>query len=201
MYWYGGWNHWCNRCSGVYRINARPPANVESLFPVYNDASTWNLDLLAPIGQRYELSITDTPQFYREIPQHLYAGWVQDDWAVSSRLTLNVTRDTMAEMGWCPSGRLFEAAACRSPVVSDWFDGLDAFFTPGSEILIARDTEEALDALDMSDRELEQIAAAAHARFRADHTSARRAEEMLAAFEAPAAAMMAQRTEAGECGA
>ena len=93
------------------------------------------------------------------------------------------------------------AAACSAPVVSDWFEGLDEFFAPGSEILIARDTAEALDALDMSDRELGRIATAAHARFRADHTSARRAEEMLAAFEAPRAAMAAHRMEAGECGA
>jgi spore maturation protein CgeB len=112
-----------------------------------------------------------------------------------------VTRDTMAQMGWCPSGRLFEAAACRAPVVSDWFDGLDEFFEPGREILIARDTEEALNALDMPDRELEQIAAAAHERFRKDHTSARRAQELLAAFEVPKAPALAQRMEAGECGA
>ncbi len=50
----------------------------------------------------------------------------------------------------------------------------------------------------MSDHELERIAAAAHARFRADHTSARRAEEMLAAFEAPRAAVFAHKMEAGE---
>jgi hypothetical protein len=66
------------------------PANITQVLPVWNDASTWNLDLLAGVAQRYELSVTDTPQFYREIPQHLFAGWIQDDWAVSSRLTLNL---------------------------------------------------------------------------------------------------------------
>ena len=49
----------------------------------------------------------------------------------SSRLTLNVTRSAMAEMGYCPSGRLFEAAACQTPVVSDAWEGLDQFFAPG----------------------------------------------------------------------
>ena len=62
----------------------------------------------------------------------------------SSRLTLNVTREAMARMGWCPSGRLFEAAACGVPILSDWFDGLDSFFAPGHEILVAHTTDDAL---------------------------------------------------------
>ena len=66
------------------------PANIAQVLPVWNDASTWNLDLLAGVAQRYELSVTDTKAFYREIPQHLYAGWIQDDWTVSSRLTINL---------------------------------------------------------------------------------------------------------------
>jgi spore maturation protein CgeB len=134
--------------------------------------------------------------FVRHVPPDLHPAFYS-----SSRLTLNVTRDSMAEMGWCPSGRLFEAAACGAPVVSDWFEGLDEFFVPGSEILIARDTAEALAALDMSDHELERIGAAAHARFRADHTSARRAEEMLAAIEASGSAAATHGAEADECGA
>ncbi len=55
----------------------------------------------------------------------------------SSPLTLNVTRGSMAAMGYCPSGRLFEAAACGTAVLSDWWTGLDSFFEPGAEILIA----------------------------------------------------------------
>ena len=65
----------------------------------------------------------------------------------------------MAEMGWCPSGRLFEAAACGAPVLTDAWDGLDAFFAPGREILIARGTEEAVAALELGDDELARIAA------------------------------------------
>ena len=60
------------------------------------------------------------------------------DFYSSSRLTLNVTRAAMARMGWCPSGRLFEAAACGAPILTDAWDGLDTFFTPGDEILVAR---------------------------------------------------------------
>src|SRR5205823_1548219 len=50
----------------------------------------------------------------------------------STRLTLNVTRRPMAEMGYCPSARLFEATACGSAVLTDYWDGLEEFFTPGS---------------------------------------------------------------------
>jgi spore maturation protein CgeB len=98
----------------------------------------------------------------------------------SSRLTLNVTREAMAAMGWCPSGRLFEAAACESPILSDWWEGLDSFFTPGEEILVARSSDDTLAALDSPDSELKRIAARARERILAEHSSARRAEELLA---------------------
>jgi spore maturation protein CgeB len=96
----------------------------------------------------------------------------------SSRLTLNVTRAAMARMGYCPSGRLFEAAACGVPVLSDSWEGLDEFFTPGEEILLASSTEEAMEAVSRSDESLRRIAEAARERTLRDHTSARRAEEL-----------------------
>lgn len=101
----------------------------------------------------------------------------------SSRLTLNVTRHAMAAMGYCPSGRLFEAAACGVPILSDGWDGLDAFFTPGSEILVARGTEDALDALRAGDAELARIARAARDRTLAEHTAGHRAAALEAALE------------------
>lgn len=97
----------------------------------------------------------------------------------SSRLTLNVTRRDMAAMGWAPSGRLFEAAACGTPVLSDDWEGLSAFFEPGREILLARTTEDALAALDRSDAELAAIGRAARERVLAEHTSDHRAGELL----------------------
>jgi spore maturation protein CgeB len=96
----------------------------------------------------------------------------------SSRLTLNVTRQAMAEMGWCPSGRLFEAAACGTPLLSDGWEGLDAFFAPGREILVARTTDEAVAALDLSDAELKRIAQASRERVLSEHTSDHRAAEL-----------------------
>lgn len=96
----------------------------------------------------------------------------------SSRLTLNITRGSMARMGWCPSGRLFEAAACGVPVLSDAWPGFEEFFTPGREILLAHGTDDALAALDLPEAELRRIGAAARERVLDEHTSAHRAAEL-----------------------
>jgi spore maturation protein CgeB len=98
----------------------------------------------------------------------------------SARLTLNVTRKAMAEMGYCPSGRLFEAAACGVPILSDWWEGLDEFFEPDKEILIARTADDAIAALNLPASRLQRIAAAARERTLRDHTADRRARELVA---------------------
>ena len=96
----------------------------------------------------------------------------------SSPITLNITRRAFAEVGYCPSGRLFEAAACGIAVVSDSWDGLDEFFTPGEEILVARDTADALAAIDLPREELARIGRAARQRTLAEHTADHRAVEL-----------------------
>jgi len=63
------------------------PANIEQLFPVWDDVSTWNLAALSPITRRYTFG---NGQFRNVLPEYNYAGWVQDDWAITSRLTLNL---------------------------------------------------------------------------------------------------------------
>ncbi|MGD9617850.1 MAG: glycosyltransferase [Alphaproteobacteria bacterium] len=97
----------------------------------------------------------------------------------AARATLNVTRRSMAESGWCPSGRLFEAAACAAPILSDWWEGLDAFFAPGSEILVVYSTEDVLAALDRDDGELRRIGETARERALSEHTAERRAAELV----------------------
>ena len=97
----------------------------------------------------------------------------------SSKVTLNVTRAAMAKYGYCPSGRLFEAAACGTPILSDAWDGLDTFFEPGKEILLAGTTEEAVDAIALPPAELARIGRAARERALADHTAERRAEQLI----------------------
>jgi spore maturation protein CgeB len=100
----------------------------------------------------------------------------------SSLLTLNITRRAMADMGFCPSGRLFEAAACGVPILSDEWNGLDQFFRPGSEILTARSTSDAVEALSLPHGEIRKIADAARERTLDEHTAEQRAlylEEIL----------------------
>lgn len=99
-------------------------------------------------------------------------------------MTLNVTRKAMADMGHCPSGRLFEAAACGTAILSDGWEGLDEFFEPGREILVVRSTEDALAALERGDEEIAAIARAGRERVLAEHTSDHRALDFEAAIAA-----------------
>ncbi len=100
----------------------------------------------------------------------------------SSRLTLNVTREGMAKFGYCPSGRFFEAAACGTPLVTDWWKGLDTFFQPGEELFLAHATEDVLHALD-SGEDLMRMAQRARERTLAEHTGNCRADELLGYFD------------------
>jgi spore maturation protein CgeB len=101
----------------------------------------------------------------------------------AQRFTLNVTRADMVRAGWSPSVRLFEAAACATPVISDRWEGLDAFFVPGEEIVIADDARDVLRAL----REVDRAAMGARARERvlAEHTAQRRVEQLEALVGVP----------------
>jgi spore maturation protein CgeB len=120
--------------------------------------------------------------FVRHVPPQEHPAFY-----ASSRLTLNVTRQAMAEVGFCPSGRLFEAAACGTPVLSDFWPGLDTFFEPGRELLCATTTAEANAALQLGDDELARIGAAARERALSSHTAAHRAAELEAALDDAAA--------------
>jgi spore maturation protein CgeB len=104
----------------------------------------------------------------------------------SSPLTVSVTRAPMAACGFCPSGRLFEAAACGVPVLSDAWPGLETFFTPGDEILIAGSTDEALAILALPRRDLAQIGRRARARVVDEHSSLQRAAQLVSLIEASA---------------
>jgi spore maturation protein CgeB len=101
----------------------------------------------------------------------------------SSNLTLSVTRSAMAEMGYCPSGRLFEAAACQTPVVSDYWEGLEEFFEPAREILIASQADDVIDALALGSDDLRRIANAARERVLDEHTAEHRSRELVRLLE------------------
>ena len=86
-------------------------------------------------------------------------------------------------MGFCPSGRLFEAAACGTPILTDCWDGLEEFFTPDSEILVANTSQEAIEALCLSPAKLAEISRAARERTLVEHTAERRAIDLELALE------------------
>ncbi|MGH2835515.1 MAG: CgeB family protein [Solirubrobacteraceae bacterium] len=93
----------------------------------------------------------------------------------AQRFTLNLTRPAMREAGWSPGVRLFEAAACGTAIISDDWPGLEDFFTPEKEILVARSADDVLRALIETGIET-RLALAARARRRVmrEHTAAQR---------------------------
>jgi spore maturation protein CgeB len=85
----------------------------------------------------------------------------------------------MVAVGYSPSVRLFEAAACGTVIISDYWIGLDSFFRPGGEILVAADQEECCRILrNLSAEEREAVSERARLRVTAEHTSAHRAREL-----------------------
>jgi hypothetical protein len=82
------WGYLCQNCVGTIDAQGGPlPSNMAAIFPNLMDISTWNLDLFSPIVRRFQQAIGDTNQ---DMPRWDYALWLQDDWALSQRLTLNL---------------------------------------------------------------------------------------------------------------
>jgi spore maturation protein CgeB len=90
------------------------------------------------------------------------------------RLTVSVTREDMRRAGWSPSVRLFEAAACAVPVVTDFWPGLERFFEPDREILV----EDTLARLALDEDDLRAVGERARARVLAEHTAAHRVQAL-----------------------
>jgi len=88
----------------------------------------------------------------------------------------------MVIAGYSPSVRLFEAAACGATIISDNWPGLDCFFTPGEEILLASSTDDAVRWLKMG--RIPEVGARARERVLAEHSSALRAQQFEAAVTA-----------------
>lgn len=97
----------------------------------------------------------------------------------SSGFTLNVTRADMVRAGYSPSVRLFEAAACGTPMISDPWAGLETVLTPGDNILLATGTDDILHLLTtLSHTERQRIGASARRAVLARHTAAHRAAKL-----------------------
>jgi spore maturation protein CgeB len=126
--------------------------------PMYPDAIHW-----PPNVERIEhLAPGEHPAFY-----------------AAQRFTLNITRADMLAAGWSPSVRLFEAAACAVPAISDAWDGLQAFFEPGREIVVAGDGDDVRRTLaDTGEAQRRAMGNRARRRVLAAHTARHRAVEL-----------------------
>jgi spore maturation protein CgeB len=101
----------------------------------------------------------------------------------SQLYTLNITRSNMKSLGFSPSVRLFEAAACGIPVISDNWPGIETIFSPGTEILIARDPRDVMQILqEMPEHRRLTIASNARARLLREHTPRHRARQLEAYY-------------------
>lgn len=100
------------------------------------------------------------------------------------KFTLNVTRQAMIKLGFSPSVRLFEAAACGVPIISDDWKGLTDLFEEGKEIFIARSAEDILHILkNTSEEQRQNVGEAARKKIMNSHTAAHRALELISYYQ------------------
>jgi spore maturation protein CgeB len=98
----------------------------------------------------------------------------------SQQFTLNITRADMIKWGFSPSVRLFEAAACGVPIISDYWDGLDTLFQFGEEILISQSSDDTLKYLtSISEEDRAKIGENARNKILSVHTASHRAKELV----------------------
>jgi spore maturation protein CgeB len=104
----------------------------------------------------------------------------------SPKAVLNISRDSMAQTGFSPATRVFEAAGAGACIISDAWKGIELFLEPGKEILVARSGAEVAEILNtLTDTEARQIGEAARRRVLSEHTYTHRAiqvEELLSAL-------------------
>ncbi len=158
---------------GTYSPDRQP--TLETL--LVEPARRWNDGRFAVAGPQYPAGIRWPSNVHRV--DHL-APSEHPAFYNAQRFTLNVTRADMVRAGHSPSVRLFEAAACGTPIISDAWDGLETFFEPGREILLARSPEETLQVLArVGEDERREIGERARARVLREHTAAHRAASLI----------------------
>lgn len=102
---------------------------------------------------------------------------------------LNVARDSMAEVGFSPATRVFEAAGAGACLITDAWEGIELFLKPDAEVLVAGDGDEVVEHLKaLTPQRAKEIGAAARRRILEHHTYAQRAEITDALFRTRLAA-------------
>jgi spore maturation protein CgeB len=157
---------------GTYSSDRQPGLERLLLEPARNLARA----SFVVAGASYPASVRwpDNVEYITHVPQHAHRAFY-----TAQRFTLNLTRAEMVRLGHSPSVRLFEAAACGTPIISDPWEGIDAFFTPGSEILLASsadDTERYLR--DVTETERKALGEQARQRVLRSHTPRHRALQL-----------------------
>ena len=157
---------------GTYSIDRQPTLQHLLVEP----AKQWSSGRFVVAGPQYpaEIQWPDNVRRIDHVPPARHRQFYN-----AQRFTLNVTRADMVRAGFSPSVRLFEAAACGVPVISDWWPGLDQLLVPGEEILIAQDGQQSLRFLrDCSEADRQRIGQRGRQRVLEQHTKQHRAVEL-----------------------
>lgn len=158
---------------GTYSDDRQPPLKRLMLDP----ARDWPAGRFCVAGPNYPASIAWPKNVQRidHLPPDKHRAFYS-----AQQFTLNVTRADMVRAGYSPSVRLFEAAACGTPIISDQWAGLDTLFEPGREILITHSAAQTLNYLQTVDEtQRRKLAERARERLLREHTAGHRAAELV----------------------
>ena len=168
--------HWSLGYLGTYSDDRQPSLERLLLAPALMLAD----HQFVVAGSRYpeHLVWPDNVSRIEHLSQHQHPPFYS-----RQRFTLNLTRADMRALGFSPSVRLFEAAACGTPVISDRWPGIETIFEPGTEILLVSDAREVSQILrDIPEERRLAIADKARRRILADHTPDHRARQLEAYY-------------------
>lgn len=158
---------------GTYSADRQPP--LEKL--LFDAAKAWPEGKFVVAGPQYPEDVKWHANIahMHHLPPEKHRNFYN-----SQRFTLNITRADMIRAGYAPSVRLFEAAACGTPIISDYWEGLETIFDLGKEILISSGGAETLSYLqDIDETSRTQIGELAKTKIRKYHTAGHRAVELL----------------------
>jgi spore maturation protein CgeB len=173
---------WALGYLGTYSVDRQPA--LERL--LFETAHRLPQEKFVVVGSQYPVNIPWPPNVARveHLPQARHAEFYR-----SQRYTLNITRKDMQVAGFSPSVRLFEAAAFGVPIISDKWPGIEAFFTPGQEILIAENAQQLVQLLrELPEQRRLDISIAARQRLLKSHTPQHRARQLEIYYEEALAA-------------
>ncbi len=157
---------------GTYSDDRQPP--LERL--MLEAAREWTQGKFVVAGPQYPASVRwpANVEHIHHLPPAEHRAFYN-----SQRFTQNITRADMIKAGYSPSVRLFEAAACGTPIISDYWEGLDTFFAFNEEILVSRSAADTLGFLkELPEEERKAIGEQARQKVLSGHTAAHRALEL-----------------------